>query len=549
LLISGRVRRLICGVCVAVAACDGQILTRTPAAPEPVRIRTEPSNGWPSFAPVESLELRRLTREQYLATVRTLLQLDPAGVPAIEPVSPVAGFETIGAASAVVSTAGVGQFEGAANFLARAALATSASRQRLVPCDPAQAGCFRTFVEGFGAKAFRRPLDADEADRYTALATLVAGNTSDPWAAIESTLSAFLQSPNFLYLSEAGEPDPASPGRWRFTAHEMAARLSYFFTDDMPDDELMAAAASGALLTADGVRAQGERLLATPKARSGLRTFFTGLLALEGLDTFFRPVQAFPQFTPTLPAALKEETLRTLEDLVLDRDGDYRDAFDQRFTYVNAETARFYSVAEPPSGFARVSLPADGPRAGLLGQAGVLAVHDHNDGTSPTKRGLFVLTRLLCQNLALAPPSGLDIPPPPSGLLTQRERLERHVKDPACAGCHVQMDSVGLSLEHFDALGAWRDTDHGLPIDDRGELNSEAYQGGAGLGALVKKHIALGPCLVQSLYGSSVGHLVTEHDRESFSQAVAAYDSSGARLKAVLTAITISDGFRFRPPP
>ncbi len=533
-------------------ACDAQISTRVPPPPveEPGVTRLPGgSNGWPTFAPTESFELRRLTTEQYVATARTLLGVDTAGLPPIEPVSPVAGFAAIGAASAVVTPDGVGRFEAAANWLARASVANATSRSRLLSCDPSTPACVRTFVETFGARAFRRPLEADEVGRYTALAAAVQASTGDAWAGVESTVSAFLQSPGFLYLSEVGEPDPSAPGRVRYTAHELASRLSYFLTNDMPDATLLGAAQSGALHDPARLKAEAERLLATPAARAGLRTFFSGLFALDGLDAFSRPVQAFPQYTAGLPAALKEETLRTLDDLVLDRDADWREAFDQRVTFVNAELARFYGLPAPPTGFARVTLPADGPRAGLLTQAGVLAVHDHNDGTSPTKRGLFVLTRLLCQSLALAPPSGLDIPPPPSGLLTQRQRLEQHATNPTCAGCHREMDSVGLSLEHFDALGAWRDADHGLALDDRGELSGEAYVGGVGLGAAVRRHRALGPCLTQSLYGSGVGHLVTEHDKGSFEAAIAAHDSGGGRLKGLLAAIITSDGFRYRPAP
>src|SRR5207249_2644005 len=112
------------------------------------------------------------------------------------------------------------------------------------------------------------------------------------------------------------------------------------------------------------------------------------------------------KFTATLGPALKEETLLSIEDIVFS-DGDYRRLFDQRQTFVNAELAAFYGVPAPAaSGFSKVALP-DGPRVGLLGQAGVLAVHDHSEATSPTKRGLFVLTRLLCQELALAPPANL----------------------------------------------------------------------------------------------------------------------------------------------
>ena len=524
----------------------------TPAAVVPQPPPGDPSgNGWPTFVPSASFQLRRLTSDQYVASVKSLLGVSVAGMPPIEPVSKVSGSTAIGASSAIVSSAGVGQFETAALFLAHAAFLVPASRQKIVPCTPTGLNdtvCFRSFVSAFGQRAFRRPLSPEEVDRYAALAATAATSTNDVWQGLEVTVTAFLQSPNFLYLAEVGEPDPQTPGRARYTGFEMASRLSYFLTNNTPDDELLTVAASGSLVTPEGVRLQAQRLLGTAGAHDALRTFFTDLLALEGLDTLNRPVQAFPGSSPTLGAALKEQALLTLEDLVFTRNADYREAFDQPATFVNAELATFYGLtALSGSGFARVSLPVGSPRAGLLGQAGVLAVHDHADGTSPTKRGLFVLTRLLCQDLALAPPANLVIPPPPTGMLTARQRLEQHAQIANCASCHRQMDSVGLSLEHFDALGVYRDTDRGMAIDDSGELSGGKYKGEAGLGALIHRHPALQPCLTQELYGVSVGHIPTEFDRQTFGSLVGAFDSSGARLLALLSAITASDGFRFVP--
>ncbi len=485
--------------------------------------------------------------EQYLASVRTLLGVDTSQVPRVEPVSPVAGFPAIGTSSAIVSSAGVGQFEAAANVLADAAVATDAARARLSPCAPSSVTdtvCYRAFVTTFGHRAFRRPLTDAEVDAYVALVATVAGNTGDAWQGLRSAVSAFLQSPNFLYLVELGEPDFTEPGRVRFSGLEMASRLSFFLTGNTPDDALLAAADS--LVTPEGVAAQTERLLARPEARQAMRTFFGVMLSLDGLDTLTRAPQLFPSFTPTLGAALKEETLATLDDAVFSRDLDYRRVFDQQDTFLNAELATFYGVPAPSGpGFSRVTLPA-GPRRGLLGQAGVLAVHDHDSTTSPTKRGLFVLTRLLCQDLALAPPAGVNIPPLPTGLMTARQRLSMHASSSSCAGCHVAMDSVGLSLERFDALGVYRETEYSLPIDDSGSLGAATYQGEAGLASLVANHPATGPCLIRSLYGSAVGRTPADFDKASFGAAVAAFDTSGGRLQAVVKAITASDGFRYQ---
>jgi hypothetical protein len=393
-------------------------------------------------------------------------------------------------------------------------------------------------------------LRADEIERYAALTSQVATATNDPWQGIEATVSAFLQSPNFLYLPEVGLPDPKESSRHRYDAYEMASRLAYFFTNTMPDDALLASAASGELLTTDGIAKQVVRLGSSAPARASVGAFFTHLLSLENLDTLSRPKELFPKFTPTLGPAMKQETLRVIDDLVFSRNADYRTVFDQQDTFVNAELAELYGVPAPSGPeFQRVSLPAGARRAGLLSHAGVLAARDHSDETSPTRRGLFVLTRLLCQDLPLMPPANLQIPQPPGGLITARERLQEHSQNAVCASCHSVTDPVGLSLEHFDAMGTYRENDHGMPIDDTGEIDGMTYRGAVELGALLRHHPALGPCLIQSLYGVAVGHLPTEFDRASFTSLAQQFDDEDARVLGLLASIASSDGFRYSPVP
>jgi hypothetical protein len=511
------------------------------------------NDGWPAFAPTTAFQLRRLTTEQYVASAQSLLGVSATGMPPIEGVSPVGGFSAIGASLGSVSAAGVGQFENAGRFLAHAAFATAATRQTLVPCTPTgvtDTTCIGAFITTFGQRAFRRPLTTDEVTRYTAVAAQAAKDLGDVWQGLEAITTAFLQSTNFLYLTEVGAPDPQNAGRLRYTSYEMASRLAYFLTNDTPDDTLLAAAASNALLTPAQVQAQATRLLALPVAHDAVRSFFGALLALDNLDTFTRPTALFPQYTPTLSAAMKQETTMVVDDLVFGSDGDYRHLFDQPETFVNAELAALYGVPAPAGGgFARVTLPASAHRAGLLGQAGVLAARDHADGTSPTRRGLFVLTRLLCQNLPLAPPANLTIPPPPTGMITARQRLEQHASNAVCAACHRQTDPVGLSLEHLDAMGVYRDTDHGLAIDDSGAYGGQTFQGEIGLGAMLRDHPALEPCLVQSMYGVGVGHPATEFDRAPFTTLVNDFTTNGAHVRALLASIVASDGFRYLPKP
>jgi uncharacterized protein DUF1588/uncharacterized protein DUF1592/uncharacterized protein DUF1585 len=303
-------------------------------------------------------------------------------------------------------------------------------------------------------------------------------------------------------------------------------------------------------LTQTGVQEQATRLLALPAARNAVRNFFSALLVLDGLPTMVRKAELFPQFTPTLAASMREETLLGFENLVFDSDGDYRRVYDQNTTFINAELAALYGVPAPSSdGFMQVTLPPSSHRVGLLGQAGVLAPRDHVDGTAPTRRGLFVLTRLLCQELPLAPPADLAIPPAPTGELTAKQALEQHSTNPVCASCHMETDPVGLSLEHFDAIGAYRDTDRGMAIDDTGSIDGTTYQGLEGLGAMLRDHPALGPCLIQSLYHVSVGHRSTQFDQPTFASMVEIFDESGSHIMPLLAGIVASDGFRYLPPP
>lgn len=514
---------------------------------------TAGSTGSPTFGTTQAFQLRRLTTEQYVATAKSLLGVDTSALPPIEHVSAAGGFSAIGASTVSVTPTGVSQFEEAARFLAHAAFVADGPGRQRVPCAPSgvqDTTCFSMFASSFGLKAFRRPLTNEETSRYAALTSQIASLTNDPWQGIEATVSAFLQSPYFLYLPEIGLPDPKESTRHRYDAYEMASRLAYFLTNDMPDDALFASAASGELLTPDGIANQVTRLRTSAPARASVGAFFSNLLTLGDLDALSRPKELFPKFSPTLGAAMKQETLRVIDDLVFGRDADYRTLFDQPQTFVNAELASLYGIPAPSGGeFQRVTLPASSHRAGILGHAGVLAARDHSDETSPTRRGLFVLTRLLCQDLPLMPPANLQIPQPPTGMITARERLAEHSTNTVCASCHSVTDPVGLSLEHFDAMGTYRENDRGMPIDDAGEIDGMPYRGAVELGAVLRNHPALAPCLIQSLYGVAVGHLPTEFDRASFTSLVQQFDDDDARVLGLLSSIAASDGFRYSPVP
>jgi hypothetical protein len=498
--------------------------------------------------------LRRLTVSQYRASVEALLgvQIDPS---ALEADLTSDGLVAIGASQSSVSTRGAELYGQAAAAAAHQAFADPARAMALLGCAPAAPAtdpCTRGFISKFALRAWRRPPTSAEVDRYAALASTAVARLGTPWAGVETAVAAMLESPKFIYRAELGEPDPQSAKRRRYTAYEMATRLSFFLTNVTPDDALLESARKGETLAVAGLKAQADRLLATPRARQAFDTFVIDKLDLDQLDSFHRDPKLFPQMTPTLGASMRQETLSALEDVAFGSGRDFLEILDTNTTFVNTELARLYKMSAPSAkDFVKTALPADGPRAGLLGHASVLAINAHDDGTSPTKRGKFIREMLLCQ--AIPPPPAnvvTALKDPPAGVkLTRRELLTQHRADPTCAGCHKITDPVGLGLENFDAIGAFRTTDQGLAIDPSGDLDGAAFTDARQLAQAVRRHADAAPCVVRSLYRYATGHIETDGEAPVLADLVKAFQASGRSFLPLAGAIGASDGFRFASAP
>jgi hypothetical protein len=214
--------------------------------------------------------------------------------------------------------------------------------------------------------------------------------------------------------------------------------------------------------------------------------------------------------------------------------------------FVDAELAAHYGIAGPVDGsFAPVPLPDT--RGGLLTLAGFLAINSGEASTSPTKRGLSVRRVLMCQTVPPPPPDVEAKLPEPGGggPVTKREQLEAHVNDPVCASCHQFTDPIGLALEHFDALGGYRATDQGLPIDPGGELDGKAFADAVELGGLVAEHPAISYCVVRNLYRYATGHIEQAHEEPTIKLLFGALIESGHDLTAAIDALVRSEGFRY----
>jgi hypothetical protein len=496
--------------------------------------------------------LRRLTRAQLSHSIRDLLGPQVVVHSDIDPDLVAELFTTVGASQVSTSSLGVQRYEAAALDAVHQAFAVPETRAELVGCDPTlEDTCAATFLAALGRRAWRRPLAADELDRYVALAHDAAPD--DPWLGLELATSGLLQSPSFLYIVEVGEPDPDAPERLRYTDWEMAGRLAAFVWASAPDDALLDAAAAGLLQTPEGLATQVDRMLADPRAATALAGFFEELLHLEMADHMVKDPELYPEASPTLFAAMRGEVERMIAKLVLEDDADLRDLFDTRQTFVNAELAALYGLPAPDpaatdaEGFAPATIPDGWERAGIFGSAVFLAGNATVGRTSPTRRGLFLQLRMRCSPLP-PPPDDVDTELPPQGEgehVTMRERLEEHRNNPVCAGCHDKVDPIGLSLERFDGLGRHRDDDLGLPLDVSGALDGQAYEGLPGLAALLRDDPSTMRCMARQAYRFATGHRDGAREIDIISGLTAELAASGHHFSGLVRALVLTDGFRY----
>lgn len=492
--------------------------------------------------------MRRLLDRQYRNAVRDLL--GPEAAAAAQPPADIASqqMEAIGASELSLSGTAVRQYEDSARAIAAAArvAGTFAPHHACSPSGPQDEACFRAFVTAFGRKAWRRALEPEEVDRWTSVALGAAAGLGTFEEGVEHAAAGMLQSPNFLFQVEVGS-GRRDRTKGRLTGYEIATRLSFFLNDTTPDEALLAAAESGALDTAEGVRAAAAVLLERPAAREALRAFWGERFRVREVAALQKDPTAYPGWSAALAFAMQEEAYRLLDDVVWERDVDWKELLAADYAFVDADLAAHYGVDPPASGFARVDLPAVQGRAGVLTQGATMALLAHPVTTSPTRRGKFVQERFLCREI-LPPPPDVDVtlpPDPPDGPETMRQKLERHQTDPACASCHAQMDPLGFALEHFDATGAWRADDQGLPIDDTGEVTGiGAFDGAAGLAALLGTDPAVDRCLVRALYRQGTGHRENTDESTLLEALDVAFATNGGRVKILLLDLVASELFR-----
>lgn len=499
--------------------------------------------------------LRRLTRAQYQNTVRDLLG-EPITFSSelgdVEPMREIGEYRSIAAARD-----GYSQADLAAHF--EDALATAGQvfddadrRMMLVGCAPVAAddACAQEFIARFGRRAFRRPLEADELASLVGVSVEAASQLDDSgWTGLRYATAAMLQSPSMLYVPELGEPSDTG-GRARYTSLEMASRLAFTLTGRGPDDALLDAGESGDLLDVEKVRAQALRLLDDPRGRLSItEELVSEYLTLEALDGLGKDPDAYPKWNEAVAVAMRTEAQMVFDWGIFEEDLSIGDLLVNRTTFVDPQLADVYGMPEPepnPDGnaFARVDIPDNWMRVGILGLGAFLAIQGKTHRTAPTLRGRFITSRLLCTDIAPPPPDVSPLPDVPEGddYQTMRQRLEMHAGNPACSGCHDVMDPPGLALEHFDGIGAHRETDNGLVLDVSGEIDGMPFDGAVELAGVLASHPALRSCLAKQMFRYATG--TKEQGSDLASELEQVGDGADGNFRNTLVAVVTSDGFR-----
>jgi hypothetical protein len=511
-----------------------------------------PSGPQEESCPVTPVEpgpspLRRMTRFEYDNTVKELLGTPLQPAKEFAPEEEALGFNN-NAYALNVTLLHVEQW-----MTASETLAAAADLSTLVPCQPtagSEAVCATQFIERFGKRAWRRPLESDERTRL--LGVFQAGLTRKDFATgIRMVIQALLQSPYFLYRAESGMPSAQGTTPVRASHYEMASRLSYFLWSSMPDEALFQAADAGQLGTPEELEAQARRMLNDPRARRMVAEFHRQWLLLDDLEGAIKDGTAYPSFN-TLKPAMRTETERFLEYVFFDSEGDASLLFDAPFSFLNKPLADFYGVNGPAgSAFEKVSVNPS-QRTGFLTQASFLASHAKPNQSSPIHRGVFVRKQILCQTLP-TPPDDVGMPPDPSPDSTTRERFAEHTSNAACSGCHSLIDPIGFTFENYDGAGAYRTQEGTLPVDASGAVSSAGdaegtYVGAVELSRQLAKSTYVKDCIATQWFRFAHGRGATSEEQCEVQDLQAQFAAKAYNLRELLVHITLSDAFRYRQP-
>lgn len=492
--------------------------------------------------------LRRMSDVQYRNTIDDLFDGQVLASDDFPPTSRAFAFSSDKAANAVNDLAAE-QILLAAEDVADQVIA---SVEELAPCPSGDSSmCAQDFVDAFGPRAFRRPLDPGQ--RELLLAVFTDAEAEDGYAdAVGRMVTVALQMPEFLYFIEHGvDGDDAT---LRLSNHEVAARLSYLYWDTMPDDELRDLADAGELQDPNMLEAQARRLLADARSAPALTRFYREWLEIRQLSPADKDAERFESFGPEMIASMDTQMQRFVASSLSGENPSLTHLLTSNIVEVDANLAPIYGLSGVEDWTTIEADPQQ--RAGLLTLPGYLAAHAYTEDTSAVERGLLVRERLLCQSIPAPPTDAADNAPPLPENPTEADRTRALLENPSCGGCHILMSPLGMGFENYDALGAWRENyDNGESIESDWilaappeGLEEQDFDGAVELSNLLAGSEPVGACFVSNWlhhsYGTQPGS--TEVDQCNLDELTQAFDEAGQDIPALMIAMTRSDAFRYR---
>lgn len=508
----------------------------------------------PADAQGTQQRLRLMTQAQYVNTLAYIFGPDLHLEVRFAPLQRREGLVASGAAFAGVTAAQLEQYQRTASMVA-GAVVNPDHRRYLIPCAPrdekaADAACATQFLTGMGRLLYRRPLPQEKLVKYVNEANVGADRVKNFYAGLSAALEGMLISPDVLFITDRYKPDTMNKGKYQLDSFSLAQRLSFFLWNAAPDDALIKAAETGELQTPKGRERIVDRMLASPRLEQGIRAFFDDMMGFEDFDNLAKDGVIYPSFTAASVADAREQTLRTIVNHLITENGDYRDLYTTRETFMSQPLGAIYGVTARSDRWTPYVFPEDSNRAGILTHVSFLAVHSHPGRSSPTLRGKALRELLLCQKVP-PPPPNVDfsaLENPKAEHRTQRDRVAFHLTNPVCAGCHKITDPMGLALEQFDGAGNYRTAERGTPIDPSGSLDGKAFADAVGLGRALHDHPALTSCLVQRLYSYGTGGPATT-DTPVLKYLNQRFAEQGYRVPDLLRAIALSPTFTEVVPP
>lgn len=475
-----------------------------------------------------------------------------------DPDSAVSGYSTEPGAN-VATGRSVEQLFNAAEAIA---LASVDVMPQLLPCSASTVddACLGELFDGYAQRAFRRPLvDSERALLSGAYDEAFADGFSEQ-ESLAVVFQTMLQMPQFLYVTEVGVAREDAPDILDLTDHEIAQRLALFVLDSLPDDELRQAADEGRLHTPEQIEAQTRRLFAENPDASITRRLFKEWLHLD--EVLEKNSTAFPSFDAELERAMREESERTFASVI--QAGDTLDALlDVRRVPINQPLADFYGVQgfEPGvDGWAIVELPE--VYHGLLARPYFLGSHASTTSSSHVQRGYTILKQFLCSPTGSIPADAMSRVPVYPQNSTSRQKSEVLRGEPACSGCHEMIDHIGLSLEHYDAQGQWRDSapdsQGAQPLDVSGkivtigsvsttDIAGRSFEGLDGLTELLVSSTSVEACIPRQWFRYALGRNEEDvADEQVILELTREFERSNGSLQELLISITRVEAFRTR---